>query len=167
MYAVSDTGLVMRMGYIGKTPDKLPCYIKPHLLKPWRNHKGYLAVQLCDKGREKTAVVHRLVAEAFIDNPQNKPQINHIDCDKTNNNVSNLEWCTNSENQKHAFAHGLQAQNFEHPQSKLTLEQVLDIKQNCQKGVKGYSMADFARKYNVCAGSISQILEGKSYRMIS
>lgn len=167
MYAVSDTGLVKRLSYIGKTPTKLDCLRKEHLLKPWKTKKGYLAVQLYDNDRVKTFPVHRLVAKAFIPNPSNKPQVNHIDCDKTNNNVSNLEWCNNSENQLHAFKHGLQMNNFEHPQSKLNLEAVLDIKANCVKKKKGYSMADFARKYYVCASSIKQILEGKSYRNIS
>lgn len=68
-------------------------------LKP--NSKiGYVIVSL----RRKKYYVHRLVAQAFIDNSQGKPQVNHIDGDKSNNHVSNLEWCNNSENGKHSYA---------------------------------------------------------------
>lgn len=71
------------------------------LLKPTTNHKGYLYVVLSKDGKTTTKKIHRLVAESFIDNPDNKPQVNHIDGNKQNNDVSNLEWCTASENQKH------------------------------------------------------------------
>jgi hypothetical protein len=72
------------------------------ILKPGRSHNGYLFVNL--KGRPFR--VHRLVAQAFIDNSNNKPFINHIDAIRDNNNVNNLEWCTSSENAKHAFKLG-------------------------------------------------------------
>ena len=64
------------------------------LLKPQKDDIGYLHVDLCKNRIHKTTRIHRLVAKAFIPNPQNLPQINHKDEDKTNNVVSNLEWCT-------------------------------------------------------------------------
>ena len=69
--------------------------------------KGYLGVKLCKNG-ERTFKVHRLVAEAFIPNPDNKPQVNHINGDKTDNRVENLEWCTSRENTEHSRITGLQ-----------------------------------------------------------
>lgn len=68
------------------------------LLKPMVTDKGYLSVVLQGNSKRKVFKVHRLVAETFIPNPTNLPQVNHIDEDKKNNNVENLEWCTNAYN---------------------------------------------------------------------
>lgn len=83
-YTISDTGIVTN-----EDTNKV--------LKPKMNY-GYLLVTLSKKGRCKTFRVHRLVAEAFIPNPDNLPVIDHIDTDRTNNNISNLRWCTAKEN---------------------------------------------------------------------
>lgn len=89
---------------------------------------GYLRVTLSVRGVGKGYSVHRLVAKAFIPNPQNKPQINHLDGDKTNNAVENLEWTTASENALHAYRN-LERKKFSHfHQVKLTWEQVRDIR---------------------------------------
>lgn len=63
----------------------------------------YMSVYLCNNGHENTQRVHRLVAKAFIPNPENKPQVNHIDGNRLNNHISNLEWCTSKENNLHAI----------------------------------------------------------------
>lgn len=68
---------------------------------------GYILTKLCKDGIARFKRVHRLVAETFIPNPDNKPQVNHIDGNKQNNNIQNLEWATNAENMRHAFATGL------------------------------------------------------------
>jgi hypothetical protein len=68
---------------------------------------GYLKVQLCKDSDSKQKMIHRLVAETFIPNPERKKTVNHIDGNKLNNDVSNLEWNTYSENLKHAYKHGL------------------------------------------------------------
>ena len=70
------------------------------LLKPI-NKRGYNTVKLRKNGADKRLSIHRLVAETFIENPYNKPQVNHIDENKRNNIVENLEWCTNKENANH------------------------------------------------------------------
>ena len=71
------------------------------------NRGGYMYVNLYNQGKRKTHMIHRLVAEAFLENPEQLPVINHIDCDKRNNHVSNLEFCTISHNTKHAYDNGL------------------------------------------------------------
>ena len=73
-------------------------------LVPETTEKGYLRVDLMRNGERKHMKVHRLVAETFIPNPHRKPQANHIDGNKQNNSISNLEWVTNDENRKHAIA---------------------------------------------------------------
>jgi|SRR5690554_230115 len=76
---------------------------KRKILKPHKTKKGYLRVNI----RGKNLRVHRLVAEAFIPNPSKKPEVNHIDGDKTKNFVENLEWCSGQENINHSFEKGL------------------------------------------------------------
>ena len=73
---------------------------KERILKPKTERTGYLRVHL-SSGKSKDFFVHRLVCEAFHENPENKPCVNHIDEDKTNNTASNLEWCTHKENCNH------------------------------------------------------------------
>ena len=80
--------------------------------RPSRNlkpviRKGYYTVTLCKDGNIKIHSVHRLLAEAFIDNPDNLPVINHKDGNRLNNSINNLEWCTQKENIRHAFKTGL------------------------------------------------------------
>ena len=91
LYQVSNLGRVKR--YYKNSKEKI--------LKPRSNKDGYLRVVLYKEGKSKQYLVHRLVAQAFIPNPDNKPQVNHKDEDKTNNKVENLEWMTCKENNNH------------------------------------------------------------------
>ena len=87
LYEVSDKGRVKSLKFG-----------KERILRPVRNNNGYLLVGLRKNGEKKMYKVHRLVSQTFIQNPDNLPEINHIDEDKTNNKVQNLEWCNRKSN---------------------------------------------------------------------
>ena len=87
---------------------------------------GYLRVTLTKNGKSKQAKVHRLVSEAFIPNPDNKEHINHIDGDKWNNNMLNLEWCTSKENTQHAYASGLKGNLPKYEKQKIYYTEIIN-----------------------------------------
>ena len=111
LYEVSNTGLIYSLDRVVLGKDgKL--YPHPTKLKhPTFNPKlGYFAVDLYNQNQRKKHYVHRLVAEAFIPNPDNKPEINHRDSNRQNNQIGNLEWVTSSENSQHAYNQGFATQ---------------------------------------------------------
>ena len=101
LYQVSNLGRVKSLAHvtIRKNGSKLP--VKERILKPSTTPDGYLRVELFRSGKRKIMNIHRLVYEVFHKNPENKPCVNHIDENKTNNMASNLEWCTAKENCNH------------------------------------------------------------------
>lgn len=89
-YMISNMGNVKSLNYKRSNKEKI--------LKPFKNKDGYLIVGLCINGKKTNFQIHRLVAEIFIPNPNNLPQVNHKDENKLNNSVDNLEWCSVSYN---------------------------------------------------------------------
>ena len=122
--------------------------------------KGYEKIILKSKQKTKMLSIHRLVALAFIPNPENKPQVNHIDCDKLNNSVENLEWVTNQENHDHKMKNGLNVNKplEEHGCAKLTNEQALFIRNSNEKS------EDLAKQFEVSACTIYNIKGNRSWK---
>ena len=113
---------------------------------------GYMAAHFYYNTIRETVSVHRLVATYFVDNPDSKGVVNHIDGNKSNNVFSNLEWVTYAENNAHALETGLKEQTpsgYKSKLSKLSKEAREDIIANYRKMVPGYTFSDFARKYGV------------------
>lgn len=94
LYQVSNMGRVKSLG----ATNRVGWHLREKILKQTIEPKGYLKVGLRKNNKIQTVRVHRLVANAFLPNPFNLPQVNHKDENKTNNHVENLEWCTNKYN---------------------------------------------------------------------
>lgn len=157
-----------------------------HTLEPERemsytlNNRGYLSVVV----RRKTHMLHRLVAQAFIPKPEGKDFVNHIDGDKTNNHVDNLEWCTIAENNQHARESGLHIQSKGHKlfyqsneskqkalanlkdKSKLTPEQVRYVRAVFEPRDKKFSATALAKQFGTSVSAMSKIVSGQTYRDI-
>ena len=117
LYEVSNTGKVRSLDrYTTGNRNRL---LKGKELRQRKNELNYCFVHLCKDGISKNTRVHRLVAQEFIPNPEDKPYINHKDANPMNNHVDNLEWCTQQENIQHAYKMGCFP-----VQAKITKEQV-------------------------------------------
>jgi hypothetical protein len=126
---------------------------------------GYLRVKLCKGHSKKPFFIHRIVADAFIPNPESKPQVNHIDLDKTNNHVSNLEWCTPSHNIRHSYANGRAKKDSSkktYKGNKLTSSDVERI-----MSMRGSMMQkDIAKLFGVTPAVICGIYQGRLWKFI-
>ena len=133
--------------------------LKSKILKQATNKKGYKVCYLSMNSKQKTIPVHRLVAKAFIDNPYKLPQVNHIDGIKSNNNVSNLEWCDNLYNQQHAIKLGLVNRSDKCGKPKI---KVSKIDRYSLTVIETYnSIAEASRKNNLNKSNIASVIKGK------
>ena len=124
-------------------------------LKPQPNGKGYLRVHIAGK----MYFVHRLVAEMYVPNPENKPQVNHKDGNKLNNNADNLEWVTNQENRNHAIDHGMHHCGEDCSWSKLTKQQVDFMRKHTEIDSK-----ELAITFNISRSYVYQIRRNDSWK---
>lgn len=147
--------------YLVTECGKVYSKISQRFLTPTLNDSGYLVLGLA----YKTKRVHRLVAEAFIENPHCKPEVNHIDGDKTNNHKDNLEWVTSKENKEHAWAMKLYKDiRQEHCNA---IHEDKTIHSICKDMEQGMRNIDIAAKYNVSKDTIGHIKAGNIWTTIS
>lgn len=127
-------------------------------LKPY-TVSGYKKVRLYGKnGQVSRYFIHRLVAQAFIPNPDNLPEVNHKDCDHTNNHVSNLEWVSREQNLQHSYDSGMKREGEKHGMHKLTLDQVREIRNSTE------SDKVLAERYGVVRTTIWAIRKGRLWK---
>lgn len=150
-YEVSDEGFVRNA--------------KGRVLSPRPNHDGYSRAMLTSHSGKRDYKMHRLVAAHFIPNPDNLPEVNHIDGVKSNNHHTNLEWVTHGENMRHAMKAGLVrvTRGDERVGSKLTNAKVSDILQRLAVGERP---TDLAEEYGVSTVMISRIKHNKVYQHV-
>lgn len=157
-YSVTEDGVVISTRRIaGRSGKGISTSHKELVIM--HNQSGYCMVNLIKDRKSKTRYVHRLVAQTYIPNPGNLPQVNHIDGDKDNNSVSNLEWCTAKHNNVHALQTGLrEGQKGEtNSQAKLTEVQAVEI---IEFILSGLSNIEVAYKFNLHDRYVS-LIRGK------
>lgn len=162
-YEVSNLGRVRSIDrkVINGNGCKIPR--KGKVLKQAGNGNGYLRATVYLDGKPKYHSIHRMVALAFIPNPENKYAVNHKDCNKENNNVNNLEWVTKSENEIHARKMGVKDTRGENQSNvKLTEIQVLKIRE-LEGEVKHKILAE---RFSVSLSTIRNILYRKTWKHI-
>ncbi|GKX60180.1 NUMOD4 domain-containing protein [Leminorella grimontii] len=169
LYEVSRCGSVRSIDRTIVRADGSKQSFKGRELKHFSNSKGYSVVRLSDDshGRRMIAMVHRLVAEAFIPNPDKKPEVNHIDGVKSNPNACNLEWVTPKENRKHAWNTGLRNRTHlplhrgeQKANSKLTDKDVMEIRRLRSQGL---SYIKLAKKFSVSKKTAMFAAKGLSW----
>lgn len=147
-YVISNHGRVLSL-----------CKNEPYIIKPWLSSKGYQRVNIFDQKR----FVHRLVAEHFIPNPENKPQVNHKNAIKTENRVENLEWLTQDEHTEHSMKLPGSGSGERNRSSRLTAQNVILMRKLSEEGV---SAMDIYRrcKESVSYGTILKVLRRESWK---
>jgi hypothetical protein len=148
-YEVSDEGCVRST--------------KGWAMRSWLNKQGYALVRLANPRR--IIRVHRIVAEAFICNPNCLPFVNHLDCNRSNNIAVNLEWCTQWQNLDHSQRLGRMQRDYwvgkRSPSAKLTDEQATAIRGEYARG--GKSWAAIGTDYGISKRTVGRIIQGESY----
>lgn len=162
IYEVSRTGVIRRLDRYVTNKNGVTSFLKGCSSISQSLSLGYPRVSLLGRSEK----VHRIVATAFLDNLNNYNQVNHIDGNKLNNNVNNLEWCTGKQNVAHAYKKGLRTptKGTIHGMSKLSEKDVIEIRQMASEGgLKNYEIADL---FNINTSTITKIVKRRTWRHI-
>lgn len=135
-----------------------------NILKVQVNEKGYLRLSVNYDKKKHTKFVHRMVAETFIPNPFNLPEVNHLNGDKKDNRIDNLEWVSTKENKQHAMVVLEQGYGENHSKATLNNNQVIEV---CEMLEQGYRVVDIVRKTKISKDKISSIKKKATWKHIS
>jgi hypothetical protein len=132
-------------------------------LKPYIDEYGYNKISLFIDKKVISKRIHRLVAECYIKNPNDLPEVNHKDTNKLNNNLNNLEWITHRENIDHAISNNLYGKGSQKWNSKLTENDVKWIRENYIPKHPEFSGKSLSKKFNVSQPTIHKIIHNKTW----
>lgn len=164
MVEVSDLGRVRNLDRVIEYSDGRKYSYKGKVLKQCVDHGGYLSVPININGKRRLEKSHRLVATAFVDGKSpDRNTVNHIDGNKQNNVPSNLEWCTLSENTRHAMKMGFIPTGQRHYLAKLTDVEAIEARESYKNNVK---IQDLADRYGVCYITMYYIVKNKTYKEV-
>ena len=165
-YQVSNKGRVKGLKRVLVASNGRKQDAQEKIKVPWSNKRGHLRTELSKDGKSKRFYIHRLVAKAFIPNPNNLPQINHINNNPGCNLVENLEWVTQKENSNHAAKQGRIVKGAKHNSAKLTEEDVKWIRKNYILYDKNFSLDAIAKKYGMSHEVIRCIIKRRTWKHI-
>lgn len=161
-YQISSLGLVRSLArYDGSGFWRKEKFLSPVLNSRKNPRSAYLWVRFFKKGEWTRFFIHRLVAAAFLPNPENKPYVNHIDGQKLNNTPLNLEWVTGEENRAHAKETGLTARGERAGKTKLTESEVRQLRKLRAEGMSGPKLG---AKFGIHVSSVYAILNGRNWK---
>ena len=161
-YQVSNLGNIKSVNRVIKRSTS-SMKIKSKHMSQYIGNSGYPMINLCINGKCKRHLVHRIVATAFLPNPLNKAYVNHIDGDKQNSNLENLEWSTPTENSIHAHEHGLAnvGRGENQHSSKLNEEKVKYIRESSK------TVRELSSMFNVSKQAIRDVKMKRSWKHVS
>lgn len=160
LYQVSNLGRVKGLNRVTNIGRRRP----ESIFTPGKCSHGYFRAGISKNAKRRTFAVHRLVAQAFIPNPENKPEVNHINGIKTDNRVENLEWVDRFENVRHAWDTGLQRKHLgeKHGMSKVTKSDVLFIRANHER----FSRKELCDRFGIGTSQVCAIIRRQSWKHI-
>lgn len=166
LYQISNLGRVKASARTFADKNGRVSRLKEKILKQSISNTGYYYVSLRKDNAAITTNVHRLIAEAFIPNPEKKRCVNHIDGDKTNNAIQNLEWVTHKENMQHASGANLLKYGSSRVNAKLNEEQVRFIRANSKKNGGTMTYIEIAEKFNVSPDIVGNVARRENWKHV-
>lgn len=161
IYQISNLGQVKSLEKIDRCPNG-GLFTRPEIIMKQSDSDGYKRVQLYKDGKSKQKLIHRLVCEHFVENPENKSEVHHIDFDKSNNYYLNLRWSTSKENVNYTVEAGRKHNlSNNHHNAKITLNEAIKIKEMIKDGIR---VVDIHKQLSISINIIQNIKSKNSWK---